>query len=321
MKRAARSCAGACLLAIALTVSGARAEAEDSDGLIAAGLELRREGKDAEALEHFTRAHALQPSARALAQIALAEQALGLWVAAEEHLARALASDNAWIASRRPILEDALTVIRSHLGTLEIHGAVPGLELLIDGVRVAIPRGGLLRLPVGQHEVVARAEGFVPVTRQTEVAATRTSRLDLALKSRAAPPPPARPLPAALPAAREASGEPWHRVAAWVGIGAAGLFLSGALVAQARREHSLGIYNDDSRCLQGELSRSQRCGEHLNDAEAAGRWAVAGYVAGGIALGVSIGLFAVGGSDARTSVAVVATEPRSPRLQFSARLP
>jgi hypothetical protein len=49
------------------------------DELIASGIALRKTGHDAEALAVFQRAYAARPSARAMAQAALAHQALTDW--------------------------------------------------------------------------------------------------------------------------------------------------------------------------------------------------------------------------------------------------
>src|SRR5436190_8859003 len=86
----------------------AQAQTDDPDALIQQGLDLRREHRDDEALAVFRRSHELRPSARALAQIALAEQATGRWVDAREHLTEALAMDDPWIAERRGPLGESL---------------------------------------------------------------------------------------------------------------------------------------------------------------------------------------------------------------------
>src|SRR5262245_14916190 len=68
------------------------------DDSIARGVALRRQGRNAEALAEFQKAYARDPSPRALAQIALAQQALGNWVVAETGLVDALAARNdPWI--------------------------------------------------------------------------------------------------------------------------------------------------------------------------------------------------------------------------------
>src|SRR5438046_3093385 len=87
---------------------------------IDAGLDLREKGKDREALEHFQKAYELSKGPRALAQMALAEQALGVWIDAEAHLKLALQSkEDKWIRGNRQVLEGALNVIQRRLGSLE----------------------------------------------------------------------------------------------------------------------------------------------------------------------------------------------------------
>ena len=85
-----------------------------ADSEIRAGITLREQALDVEALEAFRRAHALFPSARALAQMGLAEQALGQWRNAEIHLSAALQTANdPWIRRRRSALIRALAFVRS----------------------------------------------------------------------------------------------------------------------------------------------------------------------------------------------------------------
>ena len=71
----------AALLSVAiLAARTAEATGDAAEHLIKQGVELRAKGKDAEALVLFQKAYAATPSPRALAQIALAEQALGRWI-------------------------------------------------------------------------------------------------------------------------------------------------------------------------------------------------------------------------------------------------
>jgi hypothetical protein len=107
-----------------LPPSTARAEDEapaepgsgiDADALVRRGLELRMQGRDVEALAAFHEAQAARPSPRALALVALTEQALGEWRAAGEHLRAAVtAEDDPWIREHRHLLEQALAVIIAH---------------------------------------------------------------------------------------------------------------------------------------------------------------------------------------------------------------
>ncbi|HET6145933.1 MAG TPA: tetratricopeptide repeat protein [Polyangia bacterium] len=152
---------------------GSLASAEDADTLIRKGVELRRQGKEQEALETFQRAVQIKRAPRALAQVALAEQAMGTWVTAERDLKEALAGEatDAWIAKNRRQLEDALRVIQGHLGSLEVVGEPVGAEVLADGEPIGLlPLARPLRLPIGEITLTVRKEGYDKITRVASIA-------------------------------------------------------------------------------------------------------------------------------------------------------
>lgn len=159
---------------LALVVAGiglfapiARAEGE-VDALIRKGVELRRQGKEQEALDSFQRAAQIRRTPRVVAQIALAEQAMGVWVAAERDLKEALAgaAQDPWVAKNRRQLSDALQVIQNHLGSLEVLGQPAGADVLVDGEIVGkLPISSPIRLPLGEVTVTVRKTGYEKVTR------------------------------------------------------------------------------------------------------------------------------------------------------------
>lgn len=155
---------------------------EDADALIARGVELREHGKDDEALAVFKKALATSPSPRARAQVGLAEQALGLWIAAESDLVLALgAVDDAWIAKNRGALEGALATVRRRLGSLEVRGT-DGAEVVLDGVRLGVlPVTAPFRVEAGRRTLEIRAKGFHSTTRTLEVPAGGVSRETVSL--------------------------------------------------------------------------------------------------------------------------------------------
>jgi hypothetical protein len=111
-------------------------------------------------LKEFEAAHAMSPSARTLAQIALAEQALSRWVDAERHLQEALQSDGAWIRRNRPALEKTLQTIGSHIGEIDVRGP-DGAEVFLDGQRVGVlPLPARVRRGEGEVEVEVRSPGL-----------------------------------------------------------------------------------------------------------------------------------------------------------------
>jgi tetratricopeptide (TPR) repeat protein len=149
------------------------AEVAESDALILQGLKLREQGKDAEALQLFVRAQELAPTPRALAQRALAEQALGNWVQAEIHLSQALAdTDDPWITHHRQALDAAFAVIGEHLGYLQINGGVAGAELRLDGqLAGTLPLPAPLRVVTGRPLLEVTLAGYYPVRREVSIKA------------------------------------------------------------------------------------------------------------------------------------------------------
>ncbi len=183
------------------------------DELLAEGVELRRQGRDAEALERFERAHAIAPSPRALAQIALAEHALGRYVRAEARLEAALreGEHDPWIAERREALEGALASIGANLGTLALEGGVDGAEVVLDGEIIGVlAAGARLRVPVGSATLAIRAPGYQPLERSIAIEAGGVTHEAVALEAIVTveavaspppePPPPSQPAPAEAPA-------------------------------------------------------------------------------------------------------------------------
>jgi len=148
-------------------------EVAESDRLILEGLKLREQGKDAEALAVFVRAQELAPTPRALAQRALAEQALGDWAQAEVHLRDALAAtDDPWILRHRQALDGAFAVIGEHLGQLQLNGGIAGAELRLDGQLVGtLPLSAPLRVVVGRPMLEVAAAGYYPVRREIAIKA------------------------------------------------------------------------------------------------------------------------------------------------------
>jgi len=172
-----------CAAATAILLTVPVASAQSAEVLIQQGLDLRRQQRDEEALQRFQDAYNLNHSAQALAQIALAEQALGRFVEAEIHLQQALAvQGDAWISTRQPQLQQALQQISSQLGTIQIQGGVPGAVVFVNGVeRGTMPQAANLRVRAGSAVVEIRAQGYVPVQRTVNVLAGGTSRESIQL--------------------------------------------------------------------------------------------------------------------------------------------
>ncbi|HTV24995.1 MAG TPA: PEGA domain-containing protein, partial [Polyangiaceae bacterium] len=173
--------------------AAAEQEASGSErALIERGIALRKAEDDRGARDAFASAWASGGSPEALAQLALSEQALGLWLDAYEHLGAALQyADDGWIVKHRHILESALAEIESRFGRLEVTCNVAGSEVSLDGRVVGTtPLAAPLRLLAGRSVIRLSAEGYFDVARQVQIDAGGLARLDVALTSSAGASPP-----------------------------------------------------------------------------------------------------------------------------------
>lgn len=307
-------------LALAVLLSARPALAEDDpERLIADGIELRRARRDAEALELFRRAFELKSTPRALAQIALAEQALGKWLEAERDLLAALSTpDDRWISANAAHLRKALDTIQGKLATLHIESNVEGAEVRLNGEiagKLPLPPQRVLAGPV---KIELSVEGRPTSTRTLELEprSTVVQRFDFVESPRepeARPTAPPRANAAPAPAPVSSKGEPSMQRALGFGLlGVAGVSLGGALVAQLVQQNNVARYNDDAHCVVPGLSRDQVCGEYRGRAATAQDFAIAGYVAAGVlAAGGAVLLLTDGSSTkSRAQTFVVATTDR-----------
>lgn len=280
----------------------ARAEPSDEE-LIASGVRLRREHRDAEALVAFQRAYAQTASPRALAQMALAEQALSSWVQAESNLKRALASTtDAWIVDHAALLNRALASIREHLATLSVV-STPGARLFLNGTEAGSLPLGALRVPAGSTTVTLRIAPDREVTHSLDLPAgafviDRVEVPGTRPAPRALPATPAAAVPSAVSPGSpvrgtEATTAPRQRTLAWCALGGAGVVLSAALTAEFVHQSQAARYNDDERCAYGELSRDQRCGVYRGRADATRVMATGGYIGAGVLAAASLLLFSI----------------------------
>jgi hypothetical protein len=172
--------------AVALSAAGvARADDDKQvDAIIKKAVELRRQGKDREALSELQRAATIANPPKLSAQTGLAEQALGLWIAADKHLREALdQSGDAWIKKNRHTLEESLTAVGGHLGSLDVWGDPQGAEVLVDGERAGyLPLESPIKVPAETIDLVVRAGGFVSSSRKLEISPGASVREHVVLR-------------------------------------------------------------------------------------------------------------------------------------------
>jgi hypothetical protein len=308
-----------------LCASAACAQADD-DALIHQGVELRKQGQNAEALAAFQRADAAHPSPRAKAQIALAEQALGRWVEAEVGLLAVLDLDvenDPWIERNREPLESALATIRDHLGTLEIESNVEGATIVVNGTPVGTsPLPSAVRVVAGTAQIEVQAQGYGPMQRAIDVPPRSSVKAAIVVMplvrggdvgSAALPVSPSnvneagasgQGANAAQESAAQASvrssapapsdGASTTRRAGWIALIAAAPLLATGVTAHVVREHNAAQYNDDARCFMGVQTRDQRCGNLRDTANTATVIAAIGYGTGAAALITGVTLLLAG---------------------------
>jgi tetratricopeptide repeat protein/PEGA domain-containing protein len=228
------------------------------DALIEQGLALRRQGKPAEALELFQRAHAIAPTPRTYGQMGLAEASLRRYVDADVHLEVSLANpDDPWVIKNRAFLEQALAACKQHIGELVVSGPA-GVEVFVAGNSAGtLPAVPALRLPEGRVSVTASGSGYKPFETTVTIRPGKRTPLSVAMvrdesDASATPPVPSltgnepsasapQPLVASGSAPAEAPST-WHR---WTGgtlalLGAAAIAWGAVWVAVDGKCKDLG---------------------------------------------------------------------------------
>jgi hypothetical protein len=178
------------LLGLASSLNTATAQlaptsAADVERLIRRGTDLRRQGKDQEALPLFQKAHETASIPRTAAQLGLCEMQLGYWLAAEEHLGEALSGrTDAWMQKYRSVLEESLRRVQAQIGEMVVDGTPASAQVSIN----ERPASG--RLPLGPIRVVAgrvkvdlRAPGYESKGVTVTVPAKSQVRVSLDLQS------------------------------------------------------------------------------------------------------------------------------------------
>ncbi len=271
----------------------ARADNVDADALINEGLRLREAHEDARALELFQHAYQIEQSPRALAQIALAEQALGHWVRAYMQLSEAMTHvDNEWISSRAPALHAALEDARTHVGFLQISGGAPGLHAWI-GTRDlgALPIREPVVVDAGVMDVELRDGGDV-------VSAQRVLRVDRGATVGVELPPPHREPPPLARTTTHAPPTPLPRILGWTSLGVGVAALGVGVAFHAMRNSAAADANaclDDLGALTSCTIEEQRSRQSSVDTDTT--LMAVGYIGGGVLVAAGALLLILAPSD------------------------
>jgi hypothetical protein len=276
--------------------------AENSQGqveqLIARGIEARKAGDDARALELFQRAEKLEPdSARVRVHLAAAYQALGDWESADRYLTLAV-NDSAdpYVQANQSILTSARRSIDAHIGTLEISGGPPGTEIWLNGRSIGtLPLQKKLRIQSGSYTLEARLKGYYPLSRGVTLAGGALVRESVQL-GREIQAPPVSP-----PAARDVSVQNDTRWLTWTFAGLTAVAGGTTAVAWTARERHVGNWNDDERCLKPGLTRDQSCHSEHEAGDRAETWIWIGGVATGVFAAATLVSYSLGGKGAEAT--------------------
>jgi tetratricopeptide (TPR) repeat protein len=156
--------------------------AEAAEQLVLKGVELRKQLKHLEAYELFQKAHQMNPAPRPTAQLGLVEYQLGKWVDAELHLEQALQGKNdPFIRSNLQTIEEALSVVRSHIGYVSVTGTPTGAEVVINGKKAGALPVRLIKASTGYAEVLVTAPGYAPARRTLTLEPQLTQELFVTL--------------------------------------------------------------------------------------------------------------------------------------------
>jgi hypothetical protein len=288
-------------------VASAQRSGDEADELIRKGVELRRRGDDRAALGVLQEAYAAAPTPRAAGQLALAEQALGHWVAAEGHLNEVFRSpSDPWVRKNRSSLTEALQTVRTHLGRLAVTGDPPAADVYVDGQLVGkLPLADPVRVAAGSVEVELRAPGFVTAGKtvvvrshgyeQTFVGLFREAPLPLAPVAQAAPPGAAPTVVSARAPAEIAArdGSPstarrasykwiaWGACAIGLGVGTYGVIENGQR-SDAFNAAGCRLDSHGAAVLASTRAYDANCNSLKNSYESATTIGVIGFVAGGV---------------------------------------
>lgn len=176
----------ACLVLALVAVHAAPAYAQSNapaseyQQLIDRGLAAYQAQKPAEARSLFAQAHALQPGARTLRALGIADLALDNYTMAKDELEAALSERALPLTdSQRAEVRDLLRWMQTNLGTLHLTFTPLHAEAKIDGRPVKEPE---VLLAPEEHRLTISAQGFLPHERTFTVTIDRPMRLSVSLE-------------------------------------------------------------------------------------------------------------------------------------------
>jgi hypothetical protein len=274
-------------LSCALCLSVTQAQAAPTEGeaspeveaLVQQGIELRRTGRDPEALAAFQAAVEREPSIRIKLHLAAAHQALGHWQEADTLLREALRADaDPYVRRHRATLEKAAEFVGRRMGNLDVQGGPEGAEVRVNGKpQGTLPLAAPLRVPVGSYTLEVRLDGYYSVSRPVAITSRGITRETIQLERMDTSSQSWSSAGQSFDADRGAGSPRWLT---WTLSGATVLAASGSVVALVMRERHAERWNSND-CLEPGRTRGEVCRSELDSGREAERIA---YITGGAAL-------------------------------------
>lgn len=273
-----------------ITIPSNRGEA-----LLREGVELRRQGRDADALAVFARAYDTDHSPIAVAQMGLAEQALGRWLDAEAHVRSALASHGTpWVEQNRAAIVEAFATISQHVGRVELDGIPAGATITINGEDAGVaPLPDPVRVVAGDALVAVHASGYRDASVHVTVIGGESVHPSIVMSR------------GDEPSTSQHAG--LFRPIAYGLAGGAVLGIALGVTGIALHEGNVNAYNRDAACPGIDaLTQPTVCGQRLDTGRMGTALEVAGFVTAGVfaAGAVTLWLLAARAPEARRTAAV-----------------
>lgn len=295
--------------------------ADPAELRIRQGVEMRRKGRDADALSHFVAAYEISKSARAAAQLGLCEQSLSMWEHSEQHLSEALTLESdPWISRNKDTLLKAREAVRRHLALVKVDSNIGDALVSVNGQVIGKVRDNpsIWLLP-GEVSVVVSHPSFDPIEERhlaragidanlrvelvTPVVATDSqppTTLSSDSSQAALPGSGAENVSAPIPDRNvyESVNGSWRRYVGWstigLGVAGAGLGIFGVL----SRERAVSDFNNDGCSKKaGRVDGGTSCLPLDGDVGRYGKIALFGFVSSAVfvAVGTTLLLLPPGG--------------------------
>jgi tetratricopeptide (TPR) repeat protein len=166
------------LLTTSVAHAGDDAPRKDASAHFGRGVELYNDGDFRGALVEFKKAYAIWPRANVLYDVGQCEFQLLDYASSLKTMERYLAETGP-NALHRSEVEATVEILRNRVGRIALATSVPECDVTIDDQPAGTtPIASPILVSVGSRKLVLHCPGRAPTTRQVEVAAGETVRLD-----------------------------------------------------------------------------------------------------------------------------------------------